>query len=88
MIAAVRYGMPAAYQAIVDMADAVRESSLDWTLVRLPLLHDRPSRGPARARRVGEPGGLRLSRAALAVFLLDEAQTRRWGRQAPLLSDP
>lgn len=87
MIAAVRYGMPAAYQAIVGMAKAIRSSSLDWTIVRLPLLHDRAVKAPARPRRVGEGGGLRLSRSALAAFLLDEAETLRWVHQAPLLAD-
>jgi hypothetical protein len=87
MIAAVRYGMPAAYRAIVGMADVIRSSPLEWTLVRLPLLHDRTRTGAARPRRVGEPGGLRLSRSALAAFLLQEAQTPRWIHQAPLLAD-
>ena len=33
----------------VVVAEIVRGSSLDWTLVRLPLLHDKPIDTPARA---------------------------------------
>lgn len=87
MITAIRYSMPTAYRAIVGMADAVRSSPLEWTLVRLPLLHDGTTTGAARPRRVGEPGGLRLSRTALAAFLLQEAHTPHWIGQAPLLAD-
>ena len=54
MVTGIRLGMAPAYRAIVAMAEIVRASSLDWTLVRLPLLHDKPnrhSRPPAPDRR-------------------------------------
>lgn len=69
------------------MAEIVRGSSLDWTLVRLPLLHDKPIDTPARARQIGEPGGLRLSRSALADSLVNETADGTWGGRAPLLAD-
>lgn len=87
MIAGVRYGIPAAYRAIIGMAEVIRASSLDWTLVRLPLLHDKPVSGPARARRVGEKSSLKLSRAGLAAFLLREAEDGAFICRAPLLAD-
>lgn len=87
MVSGIRLGMPDAYRAIVSMAEVVRGSSLDWTLVRLPLLHDKPADGPAVARRIGEPGGLRLSRSALATFLLQEATQGAWHGGAPLIAD-
>jgi len=43
------------------------------TLVRLPLLHDKSIDTPARARQIGEPRGVRLSRSALADLLVNEA---------------
>lgn len=69
------------------MAEIVRGSSHDWTLVRLPLLHDKPIDTPARARQIGEPGGLRLAPSALADFLVNEAADGTWGGRAPLLAD-
>ena len=87
MVAGIRSGLPAAYEAIRGLAAVVRASGLDWTLVRLPLLHDGATPEPARPRRVGEPGGLQLSRSALAAFLLDEAETCAWLHAAPLLAD-
>ena len=87
MVTGIRLGMAPAYRAIVAMAEIVRASSLDWTLVRLPLLHDKPSGAPARPRQIGRPGGLRLSRAALADFLIGEAEHATWNGQAPLLAD-
>lgn len=87
MVTGIRLGVAPAYRTIIAMAKIVRTSSLDWTLVRLPLLHDKPIDGPARPRQIGEPGGLRLSRAALAAFLVHEAAEGEWNGQAPLLAD-
>jgi hypothetical protein len=42
---------------------------------------------PARARQLGERGGLRLSRTALAAFLIHEAEDGAWIGRAPLLAD-
>lgn len=87
MVTLVRLGMPPAYRSITAMAETIRTSSLDWTLVRLPLLHDKPTATAARARSIGEPGGLRLFRPALADFLLGEASDGQWNGRAPLLAD-
>jgi uncharacterized protein YbjT (DUF2867 family) len=87
MITGIRLGMAPAYRAIIAMAEIVRDSSLDWTLVRLPILHDKPIDTPARPRQLGEPGGLRLSRAALADFLINEAASGTWNGRAPILAD-
>lgn len=87
MVTGIRLGMAPAYRAITAMAEIVRTSSLDWTLVRLPLLHDKPADSPARPRQIGEPGGLRLSRSALAIFLVNEAADGTWSGRAPLLAD-
>jgi uncharacterized protein YbjT (DUF2867 family) len=87
MVTGIRLGMAPAYRAIIAMAEVVRTSSLDWTLVRLPLLHDTPTETPAHPRQIGEPGGVRLSRPALADFLLTEAADSGWIGRAPLLAD-
>jgi nucleoside-diphosphate-sugar epimerase len=87
MVKAVRFSLPWAYNAVRSIDEAVRASPLDWTLVRLPMLHDNPTAGRARPRGVGEPGGLRLSRANLAAFLLEVVRDPAWIRRAPLVAD-
>ncbi|MAS55051.1 MAG: hypothetical protein CMJ44_10600 [Pimelobacter sp.] len=51
MVAGIRLAMAPAYRSIVAMADIIRSSSLDWTLVRLPLLQD----GTLQGTGSGEP---------------------------------
>jgi hypothetical protein len=87
MVGAIRIAMRPAYDAIRGDADAVRTSSLEWTLVRLPLLHDMPVGGDPRPRRVGAGGSVRLSRSGLAAFLLKQAETGAFTGRSPLLAD-
>ena len=59
------------------MEISVRQSELDWTLVRAAPLVDGPARGAYR----GEPGyslldGAKIARADVAAFLLDELERR------------
>jgi putative NADH-flavin reductase len=78
---------PAAYKAIVEIGRTVRKSDLDWTLVRFPLLSNGPGIGEVNARNVGQRGGLRLSRANAAAFMLQQAADTTYLRKAPLISD-
>lgn len=78
-----------AYEEIVGTAKIVRESALDWTLVRLPMLTNKPAPRPARAGYVGD-SGIRLfslTRAALADFLLAQVEDDTWLRKAPVVSN-
>jgi putative NADH-flavin reductase len=67
----------AAYDDLRRMETSVRQSELDWTIVRAPALTDDPARG---AYRVGPgfslPGGRRIARADVAAFMLDELERR------------
>ncbi len=59
------------------MEISVRQSELDWTLVRAAQLVDGPARGEYRA----EPGyslagGTKITRADVAAFMLDELERR------------
>ena len=59
------------------MEISVRQSELDWTLVRAAQLVDGPARGEYRA----EPGysltgGTKIARADIAAFMLDELERR------------
>lgn len=78
-----------AYEEIVGTAKVVRESALDWTLVRLPMLTSKPAPRAAKAGYVGDPGIhlFSLSRAALADFLLAQVEDETWRRKSPVVSN-
>lgn len=78
---------PAAYKALVGIANMVRESGLDWTIVRVPFLSNRPRTAHINARQLGQKGGLRLSRANAAAFMLEQTTSRAYLHRAPFISD-
>ena len=65
----------------------IRESGLDWTIVRPSVLNDKPAKGQVRAMvDLSEFHGGTISRADVAGFILDELEARRWEKAAPLIS--
>jgi putative NADH-flavin reductase len=59
------------------MEISVRQSELDWTLVRAAQLVDGPARGAYRAEPgYSMPGGTKIARADVAEFMLDELERR------------
>jgi putative NADH-flavin reductase len=59
------------------MEVSVRQSELDWTLVRAAQLVDGPARGAYRAEPgYSLPGGTKIARADVAAFMLDELERR------------
>lgn len=66
----------------------MRASRLDWTLVRVPLLNEKP---PTKSVRVGYLGqkivGTAISRADLAWFMLEQATKDEYVRKAPVISN-
>jgi putative NADH-flavin reductase len=59
------------------METSVRQSELDWTIVRAPDLTDGPARGGYRfGPGFSLPGGRRIARADVAAFMLDELERR------------
>src|SRR5690554_3651004 len=59
------------YADLGVMEDAVRDSALDWTIVRPALLNDRPPTGTYRTAVGQKPRGVfRISRADLAGYML------------------
>ena len=87
LVKTVRFVLPDAYNAVRAMDEVVRTSGLDWTIVRIPILREGEARPAARPRRIGEPGGLVLSRERLADFLLDVVEEGTFVHEAPLLAD-
>jgi putative NADH-flavin reductase len=64
----------------------VRESGLDWILVRPVILNDKPGRNTVRAFTdlSGIHGGT-ISRADVATFVLDQLRADTWRHQTPLI---
>lgn len=67
--------------------DAIRASTLDWTIVRPTVLNDKPARGGIKASTdlSGVHGGT-IARADVAEFVVEQLATDAWLRKAPLIS--
>jgi uncharacterized protein YbjT (DUF2867 family) len=65
----------------------VRDSGLDWTLVRPSVLNDKPGRHALRAITdlSGFHGGT-ISREDVASFVLDQLRSDAWRHRAPLIT--
>ncbi|MEU4156421.1 SDR family oxidoreductase [Actinoplanes sp. NPDC026670] len=76
------------YADMARMEQIVRDSDLDWTFVRPTYLLDREPTGACRAVDDSTPeGGWRVTRTAVACFLVEEITAQRWSRQAPGLAE-
>jgi putative NADH-flavin reductase len=64
----------------------LQASSLDWTIVRAPVIRDRPGTGRYRVGYVGVGTGTRISRADLADFIVTQIEDRRYIRQMPFVT--
>jgi putative NADH-flavin reductase len=61
-------------------------SDLDWTAVRIGVLHDGPASGRWQAADDGSIVGLgKIARADVAAFMLGELQLGEWIRRRPVL---
>jgi putative NADH-flavin reductase len=70
------------------MEQILERSGLDWTVVRVGLLHDGPSRGAWRAADDASIQGMgRIARADVAAFMLDQLDDATWLRRKPALMD-
>ncbi len=69
-------------------AEVLRQSSLDWTIARGPMLTDGEHTGEYQVGYVGKGSSSRLARADLADFLLKEVQQNNHVHQAPMISNP
>jgi putative NADH-flavin reductase len=66
----------------------VRDSDLDWTLVRVSGLNNKPKSGRVNAGYLGKDEvGIQISRADLAGFILDELKNGDYIKQMPAISN-
>ena len=80
--------MRPAYEEIVNVAQVVRDSDLDWTIVRVSTLNNNPKSSKVRVGYLGTGAvGVQLSRADMADFILDELKKAKYIRQMPVVSN-
>jgi uncharacterized protein YbjT (DUF2867 family) len=88
LVALIKLAKHAAYEDIVSVADTVRKSDRDWTIVRLPLLNNKPKSGKVKVGYYGTGIiGTYLSRADLAEFMLAQVNDLKYLHQAPAISN-
>lgn len=75
------------YEDMRKTVALVRQSGLDWTLVRVPRLTDGPATGQVRVGMVGAGTGVNLSRADMAGFMLRQIDDSRHVGKAPVVSN-
>jgi putative NADH-flavin reductase len=68
-------------------SEDVRHSSVEWTLVRAPILTDTPYPGKYQVSSLGRKSGRKVSRATIARFILDEIENGKYIRKSPLVTD-
>jgi nucleoside-diphosphate-sugar epimerase len=85
----IRTLMRSAYDEIVSIAGTIRNSNLNWTIVRLPMLTDKPQKNKVTADYLGN-GKVNLfwlNRNDLADFLIDQLDSDSFVKKAPVLSN-
>ena len=84
----VKFTMPAAYEEIISVAEIVRKSNLDWTILRLTTLNNNPKSGKVRVGYLGKDEvWLRISRADLAEFMLKQVQNTKYLQQSLVINN-
>lgn len=66
--------------------DLIKQSELDWTVVRAPGLTDQSSQGKYRVGYLDSNIGKSISRPDIAAFILDVLMNGKYIRQMPLVS--
>lgn len=88
LVSIVKTTMNAAYEDIIEAAEIVRGSDLDWTIIRVAMLNDKVKTGTVKVGYVGSGQvGLGISRADFADFMFKQIEDRRLLRQAPSISN-
>ncbi len=86
LIAMVRTIIPRNVREVRRAAEIIRASDLDWTLVRIPVLTDKPGRDPKAGYYGHGTVDTKLTRADLAAFIYKQLTDTRFIRQAPAVS--
>jgi len=82
--------VPQGNAEMVAIAKAVSAADdLDWTVFRVPILTEKAADLPVAAGLLGPSykGTSYLSRASMAVWILEEIEKREWVKKAPMLGN-
>jgi putative NADH-flavin reductase len=74
------------YEDMLKTVTLVRESGLDWTVVRVPMLTDNPATGQVKIGMVGKGMRPRINRSDMADFMLKQASSRDYVGKSPVIS--
>jgi len=84
----VKLTMHDAYEDIVSAAETVRNSDLDWTIVRMTMLNNKNKSGKIKVGYVGKGElGTWISRADVADFMLKQVENTEYIRKAPAITN-
>jgi putative NADH-flavin reductase len=75
------------YEDMNRTVATIRNSPVEWTLVRVPMLTDKPKTGQTKAAWVGKGMGMQITRADMADFMLKQLTDKSYIRQAPAVSN-
>lgn len=82
-----KVAVPKILNDAIQHANVLRDSQLDWTIVRGPRLTDQAESAPVKVGWVGVNTSMKLSRASLGTFILAQIEDRRFIGQMPMISD-
>ncbi len=84
----VKHAMRPAYDEIVSVAETLRASDLDWTILRMTMLNNKPKSGKVRAGYLGRGEVASwIARADIAGFILQCGREGKYVRQTPAISN-
>ncbi|MFP4324132.1 MAG: NAD(P)-dependent oxidoreductase [Anaerolineales bacterium] len=69
-----------------QVVEKVRASDTQWTIVRVPMLTDKPAQGTLKVGYVGDITP-QISREDMAQFMLDQVANETYIRKAPAISN-
>lgn len=64
-----------------------KSADIEWTVVRGPMLTEKPAVGSIKSGYLGQEVGIQLTREDLAKFMLDQLKSEDWMRKAPVVSN-
>jgi hypothetical protein len=63
------------------------KSTLDWTIIRVPWLNNKPATGKLKVGYYGNKQNMTLSRNDLAKFYIDQIKDNQYIRKIPAISN-
>jgi len=88
LVKIVKSVIPGAYREIRLIGNLVKQSGLDWTLIRLGMLTNKAFTGKVNAGYFGKDKiNIGISRADLAAFFVDQVENATYINKAPAISN-